>query len=347
MSDFVNIRPGTDTPLLLNTKNLSVVTRMPTKSTEPENMTIVIHDALRGSPLWLNETAHEINFNVAISAIRISGADLFEIPLAWADGRQYNTAFVSPQAFIAATTSAVHIPESKTEEHAALRLEMAGYGPVESHAVPVKTIDAFMMQVQALKSDLLRIDPAIAHSTFTEPGYVVFDASRLSTIRPNGYDIDIYLQGNESHTARIGFHLQSKDGHKPLLKGDLYAAALVERASKRGFAWPRDPDEYQNTMDDITRRSWRRFETRQAQLKNAFAAAVAAHKPDLIKIENAKEPFYATAQAVSSISCRDKTLSLSFRSTDVRRSEILSVDFPSAETARSELKRLQPLLCAP
>ncbi len=347
MSDLANIRPGADTPLLLNTRDISVIMCQPESPENPERKALSIYNAVQGAPIWLSEAQQGIDPAVVIKSVRKSGINLFEIPITHGNGQSYGTAFVNPDAFIAAITSAPYIPEGKTEPHIGLSLEMAGHGPVGSHALPVRILDALMTQVQTVKTNLVRIDPHVASSQFVEPGYVVFDAARLSTIIPNGYGMDVQLQDGANNMARIDFHLKNKRGQDPFFEKEAYAAALHDRAHRRGLIPTANSAEYEKALAAINARSWKHLDREQYKLKVAFAESLAKVKPDLVKIENAKDPYYTTLHRASSIECRGDTLSVHFNKADPRSHETLIVRFATTKAAATELKRLQPLLCAP
>lgn len=348
MSDFVDIRPGTDAPLLLNTKNLSVIMRLPeqtgTDATQPAKMTLDIYDATLGRQLWLDEASWKIDGTTTLSALKNANTNLFPIPLTWLENKNYGTAFVNPETFLSIITSAPYIPDGETEEHVGLLLDMAGYGRIESHAVPVKVIEDFMAQVKIAKPHLMIIDPKVATARFSSPGFVAFDLSKVTMIRPNGYDLDVCLQDGVKSSARIDFNLKDKKGKNLYSQQSQYATELLKRATARGFVWPTDPQERETKLNDFFSRTQRHYEITQARLKDRFAAAVAHKNPDLVKIENAKDTYYTTTHGVAAINCHEKTLSIHFSNTDFHRNEPLNVRFESEDNAKIETRRLQKLL---
>ncbi len=350
MSDFVDIRPGADAPLLLNTKNLSVIMRMPetslTNGTKPAKMTLAIHNAMLGRQLWVDEAAWKIDPAVMVSTIESAGTHLFPIPLTWLKDKNYGTAFVNPEAFLAINTSAAYIPDGETEEHVGLLLDIAGYGRVESHSVPVKIIEDFMAQVKAAKPHLMIIDAKTATSRFSKPGIVAFDASKVSMIRPNGYDLDIHLQSDVTGSIRIDFQLLDKGKNLYSWKNN-YANELLKRATARGFVWPTDPQESESRIHDFFDRAENHYQTAQARLRKTFATAIAHKNPDLVKIENTDHVYYATTKGVSAIDCTAKILTICFNNPNPQRDESLQVHCKSEEAAKNEAKRLKQLLIGP
>ncbi|MGZ9108881.1 MAG: hypothetical protein ACXW4B_08695 [Micavibrio sp.] len=347
MSDFVNIRPGTNQPLVLNTKNLSAVIRHAEQpeGNKPPKTTLAFYDAELGRQLWLDKDSWKIDESTMLSAIAGTGTALFQIPLVWAERKNYGAAFINPAAFVAIITSKPFIPDGETEECAAILLDVAGYGRVESYEVPVRVIEDFMAQVKNQKPHLMTVTPDTATSRWTMPGAVIFDRAAVSMIRPNGYDLDIYLDCGVTGKSRIDFNLKDGKGGDLYNKQGDYTTALLRRAIARGILT------FGKMTDEQTRnlygRAQRHFERNQLRLKESFAAAIAKDNTALLKIENAKDVNYVTPDDITLISARDNSMQINLRHAEKSMNDTLGVYFASADLAEKEAARLTALLCKP
>lgn len=346
MSAFTNIRPkgtnGQAAPFLLNGKSLSLISQhseAPAKEGQPEKQTLAFYDAQLGRQLWIDQKEWGVEPAEIAASLRQDGVKLFELPLIWGDMRPCGTAWINPEAFLSIIVSEASLKDGAKEESAAVLINVAGYGRVESYDVPLRVIEDFMAQVRAVKPHLMHVTPKDATSRWTKPGYVTFDKAAVSMIRPNGYDLDVIL----GDVARIDFNLKDGKGGDLYNQKNEYANALIRRVYRRGLLTRETTT--QDHLHDVFDRAEQHYRRRQSGLREKFAAAIAAGNPRLLKFEGAKAPNYVRREDIFAVSVHDDCVQAHFRHAARHYDNDLAVHYATPEKARIGARLLQDNLC--
>lgn len=281
-------RPN-NTPVLIDSGTLALVlhTRQPDQTAADEGLSFF--DRVRG-----NETGHYKNADwgfdtgVIFDDLARAGCALHPLPLVYG-GKPYGTAWVNPNAFQSVITSAPSVSAGETEETIAVLLDIEGYGRIET-TMPGTTLDAFMQAAAAEKPNLMRIDPKTAHARFYNPGYSIFDADRIESLRYNGnMAIDVNLYGAAMMGAgRIDFQLNSGDPN-----GNTLGNVIINRMARkmRGMLGIKDLNAAP-VFNALVQRAQAYADKAEIRLMDHFCAAIAARAPQLVRIEYAQKPHY-------------------------------------------------------
>ena len=343
MSNFVNIRPNTKDPFLVNADTLSlIVHKYLDQGASTPKPTLSFHDHALGDQMWLDSGAANLDAGTIVSTLKAAGATLLALPLIDDVKGEYGTAYLNPKAFLTLIASATFTPDGKAETCANILLDVAGYGRLESDQVPVRVIDAFMKDIAAVKPALMTVLPDVATARFSKPGYVTLDAAKVTSIRPNGYDIDVGLQDGVIGGSRIDFIMKKGTENIGQLNHS-YANAVWKRAERMKVKGMETPEKLGVMLQEIFARADIKAERARLALKETLAATIATQNPDLIKIKDAKDVYYAAPAQISSIHCHGKNVSLQFRSADHHK-DSLYIHFETPDKACREAIRLQNIM---
>lgn len=334
MPHFVNIATNGKKPLLIDADSISVVKEVDAKKKGETTLSFSSNE--EHGFLYIDKEFWNVDTDNCIRQLSNAGEELFAFPYIWGDGetpggKTMGRFFVNPAAFNYIITSEPSIEEGDTEETVAMLLGVDGYGLVESYGVPVKTVEKFMDLVKAQKPDLVRINPDEATARFYKPGYVIYDPQKIIRIYPNSYDLDIRF----ANGGLIDFNFPDRHFGQEYLDRKINGLSGEKRNSL--------------SRDDMTRIfmvAQKYKDGMGSRIRREFARRASRNVPGLVKIENAKSPFYTRFNNVSWIKQNEKVLSFTFKkgSPDDTVGYGENVYFDSEETATEELARLQGLI---
>lgn len=348
MANYTNIRPDTKSPFLVNGDDIGVIMhRYLDRSASTPTQTLAVYDRALGRQIWLDQDSHTLNTATIIAALKKNGTDLWAIPLAKADNVEFAMAYVNPKAFLALITGAAFTPKDADEDHAGVLLDVSGYGRLETH-LPVRAINEFMAKIAAINSNLMpnlmpnliTVFPDTAKVRFVRPGYTVFDAAKVTSIRPNGHDMDVGLQDGLVGVSRLDF-MMNTDGQDSSPNHSNYANTLWKRAERMKVKGLDDPITRAPILHEIFRRADQRTAQLRDQSKHDLAAAIGAKNPNLLKVENTKHPYYFAPAQISNLQCDDKNLYVQMRCADRDQyADSLTISFETQAMAQNEALRL-------
>lgn len=340
MANYTNIRPNTKSPFLVNGDDIGVIMhRYLDRSASTPKQTLALYDHALGRQIWLDQDSHTLNATTIVAALKKNGTDLLAIPLADEDSGEFAMAYVNPKAFLALITGAAFTPKDADEEHAGVLLDVSGYGRLETH-LPVRLINEFMAKIAAINPNLMTVFPDTAKVRFVRPGYTVFDATKVTSIRPNGYDMDVGLQDSMVGVSRLDFMMNTEEQDSSPNHHN-YADTLWKRAERMKVKGLDDPITRAPILHEIFRRADKRTAQLRDQSKHDLAAAIGAKNPNLLKVENSKHLYYFAPAQISNLQCDDKNLYVQMRCADRNQyADSLTISFETEAMAQNEAMRL-------
>lgn len=344
MPNFVNVRPNTKDPFIVNADDVSIIIhRYLDKSASTPKPTLSFHDHSLGRQIWMDQNDFKLDMGTALDALKTAGTELLALPLIREDMGEYAMAYINPKSFLTLITSQTYKaggdkPEDQ-EECVNILLDIAGYGRLESDALPVKTLDAFMKGVTAVKPNLMTVLPETAKARFVRAGYTTFDPTKVTTIRPNGYDMDVGLQDGVVAGSRIDFMLND-DMTRLSQSNTNYANKLWHRAEKMKVKGLEDPVAREPILHEIFARADKRAAVERGRVKNELADAIIKANPNLLKIENSKQLYCVAPAEISTLHCHETRISVQLRCPQREYSDTLTIGFETEALAQKEAMRL-------
>lgn len=338
MGGFVNIKNADEEPLFVNMKDISVIVECTEKRSKQDKETLCFHSLDQGCFFSVNLQGREQETDAVVNKIQNSGTDLFALPFCWGDDREIGRYFVNPALVQSVIVSGECTDGGKTEPHVGLLADVKGYGRVETYRVPVSTVEAFVKAVEAVNPHLMRFDSEQASTRWGPEGYTMIDQSEIESVFPNGWDMDIRFNDG----ARLDFHLDR--GKKVSQASNEYLHRLIKKIQGNGTR--EDLRAAVGGDLNVLMPRLARYEDRyRKRLREGFAAAVTANMPDIVKIQNAQDVYYAKLDRVAWIAPYAKVISIHFEKAANRQyADDMSVYFDNEQAALSEMERLVSLM---
>ena len=213
MSILVDIRPNSSEPLLVTPDKVGMIQHFYLDlGLNPPQPTVAFHDRHKGQQLWRDRDAAKLNVHTIVKELEKAGTYLLELPLITSEYGEYGAVHINPHAFLALTASAPNPQYAQTQEETIdVLLDVAGFGRVESHMVPVRLVNDFMTAIARVKPSLMTIFPDVAQSRFCNPGYATLDTDKIVCMRSNHVNLDVILQDDDISGARVDFEINADD----------------------------------------------------------------------------------------------------------------------------------------
>jgi hypothetical protein len=287
--------------VMIDSGNLAAIIHW-TEDSAKEAFTFI--DRARGSKLGnFQKTDWAFNIQTTIDDLAADGRDLVKIPYVSGE-RHLGDAWINPEAF-----QCVIVSQPSDNGTVGALLDIEGYGRLETQLKP-DVLDSFMARVSAIKPNLMRVNPDLAHARFYKPAYTIFDADQVESIRPNGItSIDVNLRGAAMMgPGRIDFKLATEDENNQNLQ-----QITINRMAKkyRGLLKIADLNE-EKVLRELMMRSQSYSDRLGIQMMRDFSAAVAKKATQLVEIKFAKEPNYVDPLRVSWAYTHEKNIQFQF-----------------------------------
>jgi hypothetical protein len=337
MQKFITLAEGTEKPILLPTDITQITETNSRDPKTPDMKNISVASRKSAQLAYMTDKHWNTSANEIANALRAAGKTLIEMPYVWGEdpiGRQ----FVDPSALTFISTSAPSVRPNETEPTMAILIGLKGGGYVESYAVAEKTVAAFMDAARASNPAIKTITPDAATSRFYRAGFTAYDPADVVRVYPNGYQVNVlYRDGFCSdfdlpRVDHVNEQLNRLFKRVVRMRGDTKAA--------QDAIWTDKP-----LMDRISQHCYR-YETRKREsLTRAFAAAVAADRPDLYAFKTAENFYYTSLDNVSNVRQHEKGLYVDYIKSSPEGNGMHSggrlVGFKDETAARAALKDLQ------
>lgn len=293
MQKFIAL-PGKDgKPLLLPADTTSIAVVDSTDSRRPGDKDILLASRRAPNAGHYSEQGWGIRPADIVDALRAAGKTLVEMPYVWGE-KPVGTHYVDPAAVTFITASAAARREGEAEPAMAVLIGLKGGGYVETYAVPEKTVRRFVDEARAANPALRLVSPATATSRFYKPGFTAYDPADVVRVYPNGSQVNVlYRDGycsdfNLPQVDYVNEHLNA------LFKRVVRMRGGTKDAQDR--TWTDKP-----LMDRILNHCRTYSQRKEIGARRAFAAAVAADRPDLYSFREAEEFYYTSLTNVSRV----------------------------------------------
>jgi|GEM_PF-2098228 len=338
MGKFINIGAGKRTPMLMDIENISVIVEQIEKQDKEDAVSIGFHDLEQGRFLVVDTQNWELETDKVVSKIKRAGTDLFELPFYWGDGQKIGRYFINPALVQSIIVSGPREKEGEPEPYVGLLVDVKGYGRVETYKAPVSEVHAFVKAVRVENPHMMCFYSEQVSTRWGSEGYTMIDPTEIRSVFPNGWDMDIKFNDG----MRLDFSLDNNG--KVSAACDDYLNRLAKRIQGNGTSADLKAA-VGGDLENLRPRLNKFEEKYRRTLREDFAAAVTAHVPDIVKIQNASDVYYTKLDRVSWLHNSDDRIAIHFRKVASEQfGDDMVVHFESQQAALSEMERITQLM---
>lgn len=274
MTNFVNIAPQGKTPAILDIDAITMI------ADEKDGMGLFSRDGLF---YQAGNGPDAVTAQDVIGRLQAAGVELVKFPVRWPDSKTdedtlRHTYYIRPEAFSYYISSAQSSDVKGLDgPHCAAMLRVDGSYRLESTAISAAEEAVLLDAVRRHNANLVEVGAKEAHSRFYNPGVTVFNPEKVTAIRPDPVQVNVFFSPKD----RIDFKLPEIDKN-----------ALLDQLHDENPGL-----DYKHLLPLF----YKEEEAQKTRPKEDFARAIAAKTPQLQEFKNSNPPAFMSFDSLTTL----------------------------------------------